>query len=244
MPGSLQSGSTRGVKKKQSMMRKMSTFNSKPVAGSFEEHQANLAKTRKIEDIATLARSASTMDNKKSPSRKKSSAEVQSPPSFSAALYQTMALRVGDVPDIGPNLEPSPVRGDGRCLFRSVAKANAHANGVRNWSEDRERNTADALRAKAVQELVKNRELLTMFFVIEDDFDKHVRRMQGVRTFGGEPELLMLAAIVHRPIAVYIQQDRSYRQIQVYGRQYTREALSILYVGSIHYDCLIPRSSF
>ncbi|KAA8494943.1 OTU domain-containing protein [Porphyridium purpureum] len=162
--------------------------------------------------------------------------------SFSSALYATKNKRQESVKDMGASLVPSPVRGDGRCLFRSVAKGRALlTNRIAQWCEEMERRDADQLRALAVKEIRAHKELLSTFCVIEGDIDRYCRKMSSVRTFGGEPELLMLALIIHSPIAVYLRQGAGFRQIQVYGRQFDGRPVNILYVDSIHYDCLVPR---
>mmetsp|Transcript_4127 Transcript_4127/g.7522 ORF Transcript_4127/g.7522 Transcript_4127/m.7522 type:complete len:547 (-) Transcript_4127:70-1710(-) len=165
--------------------------------------------------------------------------------SFSSTLYQTMNLRQASIVDIGYLLTVSKVRGDGRCLFRSVAKSRAFANGMMSvWNEDMERTEADRLRNTVIRELHAHRELLLTYCVVEGDFDKYCRKMANPRTFGGEPELLMLALTVHHPIAVYLRQGMHFKQIQVYGRQYSGEPCYILYSDGIHYDCLVPAHQF
>jgi len=49
--------------------------------------------------------------------------------SFSSTLYQPTRARVGSIRDIGSCLRIRPVKGDGRCLFRSVAKGRAYCTG-------------------------------------------------------------------------------------------------------------------
>lgn len=159
--------------------------------------------------------------------------------SFASALYFTRNERVDAISDAGLYLERSNVRGDGRCLFRALVRCRAVARGKPIPGERLEREGADHLRARAVAELIKYRELLARFFVIEGNFPQYTKKMSQPRTYGGEPELLMLAKILHVPIAVYISKVGIYRQIQVYGKQYRGEPLRILYSDGIHYDALL-----
>lgn len=160
--------------------------------------------------------------------------------SFASTLYHTNNARVDAISDAGVMLHPSVVRGDGRCLFRAIARCRYVARASPIPSERVEREEADALRLRAVAELKKHRELLARFFVIEGNFAQYVRKMSHPRTYGGEPELLVLAKLLHVPIAVYIVKGERYRQIQVYGKQYRGDPLRILYSDGIHYDALLP----
>lgn len=159
--------------------------------------------------------------------------------SFASTLYHTRHERVDAISDVGVFLQRSNVRGDGRCLFRALARCRAVARGNSIPGERAEREEADHLRERAVAELIKYRELLARFFVIEGNFAQYTKKMSHPRTYGGEPELLMLAKILHVPIAVYISKNGSYRQIQVYGKQYRGDPLRILYSDGIHYDALL-----
>eukprot|EP00177_Eucheuma_denticulatum_P007570 GFKZ01013781.1.p1 GENE.GFKZ01013781.1~~GFKZ01013781.1.p1 ORF type:complete len:645 (-),score=63.73 GFKZ01013781.1:3495-5429(-) len=159
--------------------------------------------------------------------------------SFASSLYQTRNARVGSINDTGIFLRRSNVRGDGRCLFRALVRCRAIAKGLPIPVERAEREEADILRGRAIEELIKHQELLDRFFVIEGDFVQYLRKMSHPRTYGGEPELLMLAKVLHVPIAVYVLKGQAYRQIQVYGKQYQGEPLRILYSDGVHYDSLI-----
>lgn len=159
--------------------------------------------------------------------------------SFASTLYQTRHARVDSITDAGIFLRRSNVRGDGRCLFRALVRCRAVSKGRAIPGERVEREEADRLRERAVEELIRQRELLDRFFVIEGDFRQYLKKMSHPRTYGGEPELLMLAKVLHVPIAVYILKGNSYRQIQVYGKQYRGEPLRILYSDGIHYDALL-----
>lgn len=135
--------------------------------------------------------------------------------SFSSILYTTQNARSEALSDRGLGFRAIQVRGDGRCLFRSVARSRDVSRGNPEMSERAERDMADDLRSRTVKELKRHRELLTQFYVIETDFSRYCKRMSNPRTFGGEPELLVLAKILHCPIAVYILVNGRYKQIQV-----------------------------
>lgn len=163
--------------------------------------------------------------------------------SFASTLYHTQNARKESISDAGIMLQRSNVRGDGRCLFRSIARGRAVARGRQIPSERAEREDADNLRERAVAELKRNRELLARFYVIEGNFAQYTKKMSHSRTFGGEPELLMLAKILHTPIAVYILFNDRYRQIQVYGKQYRGDPLRVLYSDGVHFDSLLCSTS-
>jgi hypothetical protein len=220
-----------------------------------------LSRSRTLQDMAATARSSDrVIANEKvataaaegmfaeyaqlaadeGPSLAANSNFPSSPPrSFASMLYNTHNVRSSPVSDTGKSFERSVVRGDGRCLFRSVARARAVARGKSLPSERAERDMADELRHRTVVELKRNKELLRQFYVIEADFESYAKRMSSPRTFGGEPELLMLAKIIHAPIGVYICVKGRYKQIQVYGRQYRGEPIRILYSDGVHYDALL-----
>jgi OTU-like cysteine protease len=200
-----------------------------PLAGD-ERHSSAQAQSKFLENV----RSSSAV-----PTPGHTNPKTVDPTSFAAAFYQTENVRLEAVSDSGKTFKRKAVKGDGRCLFRSVARARAAARGKPNMSERAEREEADHLRAQAVAELKKHRLLLAQFYVIDGDFSTYCRRMSHPRTFGGEPELLMMAKLLHTPIAIYIKVQGRFRNIQVYGRQYRGEQLRILYSDGIHYDCLL-----
>lgn len=172
--------------------------------------------------------------------------------SFASTLYHTNNARVEAISDAGVTLRRSNVKGDGRCLFRALVRcryvAGLRAQGVAGsslcrLSEEDEREEADALRLETIGQLQKYRELLATFFVIEGNFTEYIENMCCPATYGGEPELLVLAKLMHIPIAVYISTSRQYRRIQVYGKQYKGDPYRILYSDNVHYDSLLPVDS-
>mmetsp|Transcript_10330 Transcript_10330/g.18612 ORF Transcript_10330/g.18612 Transcript_10330/m.18612 type:complete len:504 (-) Transcript_10330:44-1555(-) len=232
----------KALKKQQS--KRASDKNAQPASAA-----SSMRRTSTLRMLAALVTSnepeqhtAQSRATETHPESHEQQPELQPAASFSSALYKTMNKRQGSVIDVGRFLTVSRVRGDGRCLFRSVARGRAFAMGLRDqWDENMERMEADRLRFRCIEELRQHRELLLTFCVIEGDFEKYCRRMSNPRTFGGEPELLMLALVLHCPIAVYLRKAPSFQQIQVYGRQFTAEPLYILYSDGIHYDCLLQR---
>ncbi|EME28402.1 hypothetical protein Gasu_40970 isoform 1 [Galdieria sulphuraria] len=169
--------------------------------------------------------------------------------SFASMLYDSGTPRRQEaVTEVSRRLSRCSVVGDGRCLFRAVAKGRAYAIGIDNlWSEKVEKDEADKLRSRVVAELKKRKDLLTEFCVVEGNFDEYVQNIAKTYTYAGEPELLLLASILHMPIAVYVYDSQAssmdtgpFRQIQLYGRQFRGEPLHLLYSDGMHYDLLVP----
>ena len=136
--------------------------------------------------------------------------------------------------------EVHEVKGDGRCLFRSVSVARALSKSGRRQSEVDELASADELRAAAVNELLERREETEWF--IEGDFDDYVARMQQPMAWGGEPEIIMLTHVLASPISVYMAEGVGMRSIGVYGEDYADSAqyddLAVLFHGAGHYEAL------
>ncbi|CAM6058466.1 unnamed protein product [Sphagnum tenellum] len=134
------------------------------------------------------------------------------------------------------------IPGDGRCLFRAVAHGSCVSSGQQAPNETRQRELADELRNKVVDELIKRRDSTEWF--IEGDFDKYVKRMRQHHVWGGEPELLMLSHVLEMPITVYMAEERSKGggiiAIAEYGQEYSKgkKPVRVLYHGFGHYDAL------
>jgi len=144
--------------------------------------------------------------------------------SFASMLYDSgTPKRQENVVQVSRKLRRCSVMGDGRCLFRAVAKGRAYAIGIDNlWSEKVEKEEADKLRRRVVAELKKRKDLLMEFCVVEGNFEDYVQNIAKTYTYAGEPELLLLASILHMPIAVYVYAPHAvsmdsgpFRQIQV-----------------------------
>lgn len=133
------------------------------------------------------------------------------------------------------------IPGDGRCLFRAVAHGAHVRKGNGAPSESVQRESADALREKVVDELERRREETEWF--IEGNFDSYTQRMRQPHVWGGEPELLMAAHVLRMPINVYMFEQRSRGLISIaeYGQEYVKEnpvPIRVLYHGFGHYDAL------
>ncbi|GMH01510.1 hypothetical protein Nepgr_003349 [Nepenthes gracilis] len=131
------------------------------------------------------------------------------------------------------------IPGDGRCLFRSVVHGACLRTGKKSPSDTAQKELADELRSKVVDELIKRRADSEWF--LEDDFDKYVRKMRQPHIWGGEPELLMSSHVLQMPITVYMMDEKSdnLRIIAEYGQEYGKEKpICVLYHGYGHYDAL------
>ena len=171
----------------------------------------------------------------------------------------------------GVSYEIHPVAGDGRCLFRSVAAARALRGSSTTEKEQQqqlrhgqrlgeaeESAEADRLREAAVDELVRRRSEVEWF--VEGNFDRYCQAMRQPRTWGGEPEILMLTHVLRAPIEVFIiennlaaaaaaaddDDDATLRSIAHYGQDDYADALAagegvaVLFHGAGHYEALSP----
>lgn len=133
------------------------------------------------------------------------------------------------------------IPGDGRCLFRAIMYGAQLRGGEDAQNKSWQRESADELRQKVVDELVKRREETEWF--IEGDFDAYTKRMRQSHVWGGEPELLMASHVLKMPISVYMVDESSRGLISIaeYGQEYVKEnpeIIRVLYDGSGHYDAL------
>ncbi|XP_039041060.1 OVARIAN TUMOR DOMAIN-containing deubiquitinating enzyme 4-like isoform X1 [Hibiscus syriacus] len=137
------------------------------------------------------------------------------------------------------------IPGDGRCLFRSVIRGAWLSSGKQSPTESRQKDLADELRAKVVDEFIKRRADTEWF--LEGDFDNYVLQMRQPHIWGGEPELLMCSHVLQTPITVYMKDKNSgtLKIISEYGQEYSKEnPIRVLYHGCGHYDVLMsPVSS-
>ncbi|KAL5717655.1 ubiquitinyl hydrolase 1 [Ranunculus cassubicifolius] len=133
----------------------------------------------------------------------------------------------------------SGIPGDGRCLFRSVTHGACFRAGKPYPSESLQKNLADELRAKVVNEFIKRR--AETEWILEGDFDEYVMQMRQPHIWGGEPELLMSSHVLQMPITVYMKDKTSgsLKIIAEYGKEYGKEdPVCVLYHGYGHYDAL------
>lgn len=143
-----------------------------------------------------------------------------------------------------------PIRGDGRCLFRSIARSLALAAG-RPLPEKLEVGDADALRALAWKEMcvVRKREFVDRM-IVEGNMDAYCTALRRPEFYAGEAEMLALADVLRVPIAVYLREGGGggggrYRKIAEYGAEWGKVAkggvktpVRVLYNGYNHYDAL------
>mmetsp|Transcript_27015 Transcript_27015/g.45333 ORF Transcript_27015/g.45333 Transcript_27015/m.45333 type:complete len:179 (+) Transcript_27015:24-560(+) len=140
------------------------------------------------------------------------------------------------------DLEVHKIIGDGRCLFRAVARGLAINRG-QSMDVAKETTSADELRNRVADALPSYRKMFEEFSVLEGhDFDDYASRIRHPAAWGGEPELLILADILETPIHVYIR-DRTGKlaSIQQYGSNFqtkTVHPVRVLYNGNSHYDLL------
>lgn len=141
------------------------------------------------------------------------------------------------------------VRGDGRCLYRAIAKGLASSEG-RRLSENLERADADALRSMAWKSICVDRvKEFASKQVIEGSLTLYCRQMRAPTFYAGEAEMLALADILKIPIKVYLDLGGELKNIVTYGEKYGKRkdrtakdtAVRVLYANGNHYDALIPR---
>lgn len=138
------------------------------------------------------------------------------------------------------------VRGDGRCLYRAIAKGLANNEG-RRLSESLERADADALRNMAFRAVCVDRfdEFATKR-VVEGSLTQYCRRMRVPTFYAGEAEMLALADVLKVPIRVYLISRGEMRNIITYGEKYGKRMkrgkggdICVLYSNGNHYDALL-----
>jgi hypothetical protein len=138
------------------------------------------------------------------------------------------------------------IRGDGRCLFRAIARGIAHAE-ERKISEALEREDADALRGMAWKSLcVERRKEFESKNVIEGNLSAYCQQMRRPTFFAGEAEMLVLSDALKIPIAVFLQErSGNLRNIVTYGEKYRAlrdvdMTVRVLYNGTNHYNAVVP----
>lgn len=143
--------------------------------------------------------------------------------------------------DSSTDYKVTGVIADGRCLFRAIAHVDCLRNGEEAPDEDRQRELADELRARVVEELLKRREESEWF--IEGDFDAYVKQIQEPYVWGGEPELFMASHVLKTKISVFMIDRASGNLVNIsnYGEEYKKDDVSpinVLFHGYGHYDIL------
>mmetsp|Transcript_23601 Transcript_23601/g.93262 ORF Transcript_23601/g.93262 Transcript_23601/m.93262 type:complete len:196 (-) Transcript_23601:1303-1890(-) len=134
------------------------------------------------------------------------------------------------------------VRGDGRCMFRAIAKGLADCNGL-DLSDEHETMDADKLRVKACQCLRnEKRECFVKNGLLEEPIDEYCKKMVKPSFYGGEPELYLLSEYLKRPIHVYVpgKKQGEYKRLLEYGGTgEEKDAINLLFNMKDHYDLLI-----
>lgn len=188
--------------------------------------------------------------------------------SFATQFYAVHTRR-SPVCDDGVLLQACKVRGDGRCLFRSVVRSlrlqaglfadagcsvrsvcdtlGISASRPRRNGRAGESRRADLLRFMVVDLMRQHESLFTNFSVLETrrSFATYLDQMSKPRTFGGEPEILTIAKLLQTPVLVYVRRVRggrvSFERIMAYGEEhYLGTPVRLLYLPHIpHYDALV-----
>eukprot|EP00179_Madagascaria_erythrocladioides_P021780 CAMPEP_0198351742 /NCGR_PEP_ID=MMETSP1450-20131203/104104_1 /TAXON_ID=753684 ORGANISM="Madagascaria erythrocladiodes, Strain CCMP3234" /NCGR_SAMPLE_ID=MMETSP1450 /ASSEMBLY_ACC=CAM_ASM_001115 /LENGTH=191 /DNA_ID=CAMNT_0044057693 /DNA_START=27 /DNA_END=602 /DNA_ORIENTATION=- len=135
------------------------------------------------------------------------------------------------------------IRGDGRCLFRSIARSIAALDG-RKLSESLERADADALRMVAFKTMCtgKRRAEFEKSMLVEGSFSAYCSSMQRPDHYGGEAEMYVLSEVLRMPIAVYLSAGSGFQKIVEYGSEFGSKVarpIRVLYNGVNHYDLLL-----
>ncbi|RZC69995.1 hypothetical protein C5167_033164 [Papaver somniferum] len=115
------------------------------------------------------------------------------------------------------------VPGDERCLFRSIVHGACFKAGKPSPSENLQKELADELRAKVVNEFIKRRGDTEWF--LEVDFDIYAMQMIQSHIWGGEPELIMSSHVLQMPVSVYLRDKKigNLKVIAEYGQEYGKE---------------------
>ena len=148
------------------------------------------------------------------------------------------------------------VTGDGRCLFRALAKGMAFNRGI-PLRPFEEKFDADDLRM-AVKEVIcdngkerRQYEAALIAITVEEPLERYCQRIRTPDFWGGESELLVLSKLCKQPIIVYIPEHEhkmgcrgsSFIPIAEYGAEFKKgkpkKPVRLLYSGSNHYNLLV-----
>ena len=161
--------------------------------------------------------------------------------------------RAASGPMVELNLRVIRIKGDGRCMFRSIALGLARNHG-KILGPAAEEQEADNLRLAVAEALCRTPKRRSDFneavlaVQAEDTIQKYCRKIMAPTFWGGEPELLILSKMLKVPIYVYLAQGSTgYAPIQKYGEKYSkagkdwskRRPVRILFVHGNHYDLLV-----
>uniref|UniRef100_A0A453IF83 Ubiquitin thioesterase OTU n=6 Tax=Triticinae TaxID=1648030 RepID=A0A453IF83_AEGTS len=150
------------------------------------------------------------------------------------------------------------VTGDGRCMFRALAKGMAKTRGIPLTPRE-EVQDADDLRLAVKEVICDNQterqkyEEAIIAITVDESLKRYCQRIRRPDFWGGESELLVLSRLCRQPIIIYIP-EREYRgrgngfiPIAEYGLEFTKDSkegkkrvpVRLLYSGKNHYDLLI-----
>lgn len=137
----------------------------------------------------------------------------------------------GFEPDLGIRI----IKGDGKCMFRALARGMARNKGVVLSPEDETRD-ADTLRLAVRDALCRSderrrafQEAVTSVEVAEGGIPKYCARLNDAGFWGGEVELMVLSRLLRVPIYVYRSSKEAgveklvgygFAPIVKYGEQY------------------------
>ena len=137
----------------------------------------------------------------------------------------------GFEPDLGIRV----IKGDGKCMFRALARGMARNKGV-VLSPDDETRDADTLRLAVRDALCRSderrrafREAVTSVEVAEGGLPKYCARLNDAGFWGGEVELMVISRLLQVPVYVYRSSKEAgveklvgygFAPIVKYGEQY------------------------
>lgn len=137
------------------------------------------------------------------------------------------------------------VKGDGRCLYRSIAKSLASEES-RHLPAHLETEDADALRGiawkhmcvdKAAEYARKN--------IVEGSLRNYCSQMRSPSFFAGEAEILAISEALKIPISIFLKNQGRLRSIATYGEKYKNKSrnkvIRVLYNGTNHYNAVLRR---
>lgn len=134
------------------------------------------------------------------------------------------------------------VKGDGRCLYRSIARSLADEER-RELPPKLETADADALRHLAWRTMCVDRAQEFMRrHVVEGSLKSYCAAMRSTTFYAGEAEILALSDALKIPIRVFLESGRGMRNIATYGEQYkSKKTIRVLYNGTNHYNAVLKR---
>ena len=116
------------------------------------------------------------------------------------------------------------VRGDGNCLFRSVAEQ--VEGNENNYKEYRE---------KCVKYMEENKDIFAPFIEDDEPFDKYVKRMGEDKEWGGNLEIYALSKILEANFYIYIHENPMYI---VNNFEKPKKNILLTYHDGKHYNSL------